>query len=93
MTKPGRSKEEREKNKCNKRVVVDTMAATGESKALIEHAAAFYFNFIANKIEEGSFEIIRVINFGSFRAKTKSIQMRDYMKSLPETYRKLIRGR
>lgn len=79
--------------KCNARVTADTAAKTGESKAMIEHAISFQFRFIASKIEEGSFETVRVINFGTFRAKPRSIQWRDYMKSMPENYRKLIRGR
>lgn len=78
---------------CNDRVINETIAATGESKDLIEQVVRFQMDFIARKIEEGSFETVRVVNFGTFRAKHRSVQWRDFMKSLPENYRNIIRKR
>lgn len=80
-------------NKCNDRVVEETVAETGESKALVEHVINFQLNFIGRKIEEGSFESVRVPNFGVFRAKLKSVQWNHYMRSMNENYRKIIRKR
>jgi hypothetical protein len=87
------SREIRNPDMCNPHVIAATIAATGESKAVIEHVIAFQLKFIADKIEEGSFESVRVPKFGVFRAKLKSVQWRSYMAAMPDNYRKLIRGR
>lgn len=87
------NKEVRNPDKCNAHAIADTIAATGESKALIEHVIHFQMKFIADKIEEGSFEAVRIPKFGSFRAKMKSVQWRAYMAAMPNNYRKLIRRR
>lgn len=78
---------------CNEKVLMETVAATGESKDVIEHAIRFQFDFVASKIEEGSYEGVRIHNFGSFRAKPRSVQWRDFMRSLPEGFRQVIRKR
>lgn len=78
---------------CNDKVIEETIAATGESKALIEQVIRFQMEFIARKIEEGSFETVRVVSFGTFRAKHRSVQWRSFMRALPESYRNIIRNR
>lgn len=77
--------------KCNDKVTQDTMTTTGESKQVVEHAISFIFQFIATKIEEGSFETVKVPTFGSFRPKHRSVQQRDYMRALNVNYRNIIR--
>lgn len=78
---------------CNDTVLTDAVAATGESKELIQDAVRFQMDFISRKIEEGSFEAVRIHNFGCFRAKPRSVQWRDFMRSLPEGFRQIIKTR
>lgn len=78
---------------CNKQVVKETVTQTGESKALIEHVIGHYMGFTAGRIKEGAFESVRIPGFGTFRAKVKYVQWRSYFRSLPEGYRKIIRGK
>lgn len=75
---------------CNDKVMEDTIANTGESKALIDHVVKFQQDFIGRKMKEGSFESVRIEHFGLFRAKLKHIQWRDFMRSLPQFYRDII---
>lgn len=83
-----------DKNKrCNDAVLADTIAATGEAKAVIEHVIAFQVKFISRKITEGSFESVRVPGFGKFTPKHKKVQYRELMKALNPNYKSIIRSR
>lgn len=70
---------------CNEKVVLETMMTTGEAKKTIEHIISHYTKLIADKIEDGGFESVRIPYFGLFEAKHKELQWRAFYQSLPKT--------
>lgn len=78
---------------CNDKVIQDTVTETGEGKALIQHVISHHTGFLAGKIKEGTFESMRILNFGLFRPKIREVQYKQLYKSMPEGFKKLIRER
>lgn len=87
-----RTPEERKASQCNERIVETTMAITGESKQLIQHAITFLQDFIIERMKEGSFESVRIQSFGTFKPKLKRVQWINHQKTLPDMYKKLLIG-
>jgi hypothetical protein len=69
---------------CNEKVLLETTIKTGESRKTVESVIKHQSRFIHSKIREGSFESIRVPYFGIFKAKLRSVQMLNFMQTLPK---------
>lgn len=85
-----RTPEERKASQCNERIVETTVAITGESKQLVQHAIVFIQDFIIERMKEGSFESVRIQSFGTFKPKLKRVQWINHQKTLPDMYKKIL---
>lgn len=76
---------------CNDKVLVETVAKTGEAESLVSEIVEWHSDFLAKIISTGAFEGVRVPGFGVFRAKLKNIQYRAfYSGSHVETTSRII---
>ena len=65
---------------CNKKILSETAAKTGELEKTVENIIKWHSQFIADVITSDSFEGVRIDKFGTFKAKLRDIQLRDFYK-------------
>ena len=58
---------------CNQKVLHKTVVATGESEALIKSVIGHHTELIAEVIQTGGMESIRIMEFGCFKGKPKKV--------------------
>lgn len=69
---------------CNDRLRAETAQETGESVKTIDLIMEWQTAFIVRTIQTGTFEAIKVPAFGTFRAKLRQIQVKDYYRGMPK---------
>lgn len=70
---------------CNQKVLHKTVVNTGESEALIKQVIGHHTTLIAEIMQSGTMESIRVIEFGIFKSMPKRVYWTQKNKAKPKT--------